>query len=446
MGYRSRWLVGFFLALSVGAVADTPDFWYAAKGSTEASLDFTFAVEFTPRGAPSAAVVQQAIEAQVLHLFGPMAAATTPAVPKTDHRITDVKVAKKEGEAGVYRASYRYQGTIVVHNGPRTRYDILLPIRPGKIFEQALITKGNKTVNPCTDPHYQEKSDFWYFWNPEQAGCRLKEGEHYARVRGAIERNPNTRLTYPEYDRLLDEKGRVRIDVFFGMDDSAHSPDPTHSNDWNGIAFRSFRKNLVGMGFTEQVLTKDEVKKLLGSRVSAVPYMSTFTWAGKHAPIVVRAFFGPTGPDERSLAFHLLLADALNRSSIVIHDGHSGLGNALDLESLERKRRFRLTPNVNRYQIYYFNSCTSYPYYTRDFFGRKRTAKDPRGTKNLDIITNGLATPFDPNATANVAIVRAVQRWAAGYPAPSYQRLADLLTEDVLLGVNGDEDNPATRP
>ncbi len=442
-----RWsLVALLVAGALAFAGEEPQFWYTAKGSTEASLDFNAAVEFTPRGAPDASKVQQAIEAQVLHLFGPMAAALAPAVPKTDHRITDVKVEKVEGEAGVYRATYHYQGTIVVHNGPRTRYDILLPIRPGKIYEQSLVKKGAYLFNVCTDPHYQAKSDFWYFWNPEQAGCPLQEGVHFARVRGAIERSPNTRLTYPEYDRLVDAKGIVRVDVFFGMDDSTHSPDPIHSGDWNAAAFRNFRKTLVSLGFDEKVLTTEEIRKILVSRVSTVPYLSTFSWTGKKASIVVRAFFGPTSLDEHSLAFHLLLADAFARSSVVIHDGHSGLGTTLDLEAIEQLRRFQLKPNPKRYQIYYFNSCTSYPYYQRDFFARKRTTADPSGTRQLDIVTNGLAAPFDPGATANLALIRAVQRWSAGYAPPSYQRLAELLTEDVLLGVNGDEDNPSSRP
>ncbi len=443
MGWVSQFFIVSILFTSA-AFAEGPDTWFTAKGSTEAILDFDATVDFVPRGTPDGAYVLKAIESQVLHLFGPMGAAKTPAVPKTDHQITNVKL--KKGEKGSYTASYHYNGTIAVESGPRTRYDIILPIRPGKIYEEGLVQVGSRVTVPCTDPHYQEKSDFWYFWNPNQRGCRLKEGEHYYRVKGAIERLPNQKLTYPEYNRLVDDKGRVRVDIFFGMDDGTHSQDPMKSQDLNAKNFRGFRKTIFAMGFTEKQLSHDEVKTLLGRTVVPQPAIFAYSWQGKNAAIQIRAFYGPTGIWEHSIGYHLLLADALARSSVVIYDGHSGLGSNSDIVEIEKLRKFRLQPATDRYQIYYFNSCSSYPYYLRDFFGRKRTSKDPKGTKNLDILANGLQTPFDETSSSNLVLVRAVQRWAAGYPAPSYQRMAELVAEDTLFGVNGDEDNPSSRP
>jgi len=441
---RFRRALAVSLVLASTAIADDPATWFTAKGSTEAVLDFNGTVEFFPRGTPDGAFVLKAIESQVLHLFGPMGAASTPAVPKTDHRITDVKV--KKGERGSYTATYHYSGTILVEAGPRTRYDIILPIRPGKIFEEAIVEVGGRKTLPCTDPHYPDRADFWYFWNPFQRGCKLKENENFYRIKGAIERIPNQRLTYPEYDRLVDDKGRIRVDMFFGMDDGTHSQDPLQSGDLNAKTFRGFRKTVLAMGFTEKQLTHDEVKTLLGRTVVPQPAIFAYSWQGKKASVQIRAFYGPTGIWEHSIGFHLVLADALARSSIVIYDGHSGLGTNSDLEEIEKKSKFRMQPSQDRYQIYYFNSCSSYPYYTRDFFGRKRNARDPKGTKNLDILANGLQTPFDETSSSNLVLVRAVQRWAAGYPAPSYQRMAELVAEDTLFGVNGDEDNPSSRP
>lgn len=57
----------------------------------------------------------------------------------------------------------------------------------------------------------------------------------------------------------------------------------------------------------------------------------------------------------------------------MIYNGHSGLGGHLDLKAIADLQGFRIAPNKNRYQIYFFNSCTSYTYDNTTYFNRKRT-------------------------------------------------------------------------
>jgi hypothetical protein len=164
----------------------------------------------------------------------------------------------------------------------------------------------------------------------------------------------------------------------------------------------------------------------------------------KHREVTIEilVFFGPTGIDEESAAFHYYFKDALENSAVMMYDGHSGLGGHLDLAGIESMRGFRFAPAKNRYQVYFFNSCSSYTYYNDMYFSRKRTQKDEDGTKNLDIMTNGLATYFSTIQDANGALIKAIDTWASSGKWTSYQELAKQIDSDNLFGVNGDEDNP----
>ena len=106
--------------------------------------------------------------------------------------------------------------------------------------------------------------------------------------------------------------------------------------------------------------------------------------------------------------------------------------------------KFRFDPN--RYQIFFFNSCSSYTYYNTLYFNRKRDGRrglDAKGTLNLDILANGSSTEF--GVETDLDLVKAVILWARIGQWTSYQTLARRLDVGNLFAVNGDEDNP-TQP
>jgi hypothetical protein len=129
-----------------------------------------------------------------------------------------------------------------------------------------------------------------------------------------------------------------------------------------------------------------------------------------------------------------------------MYGGHSGLGGHLDMPSMERMEGFTLTPPKDRYQIYYFNSCTSWTYYNLPYLRRKATESDPKGSKNLDILANGLETYFTVMGPTIAAVAQAVDMWASGQGAMSYQNLARAIDSQNLFGIVGDEDNPTVAP
>ncbi len=162
----------------------------------------------------------------------------------------------------------------------------------------------------------------------------------------------------------------------------------------------------------------------------------------------MQIFFGATGADENSRPFHYFLRKSLQDSAVLIYNGHSGLGGHLDLTEIVRLRGFKkMELNPEAYQIFFFNSCTSYTYYNSRFFQKKRKPNqsvDPKGTKNLDILANGLSTSFDSDINTDMALVNAIHVWVKQGQRTSYKTMARRIDTDNLFTVNGDEDNPTS--
>ena len=425
----------FVVLACVSAIQAKESIFYSGSDSTEAVMTFQHFVEIDSSTVPSSKKAGEKIESQLNHLFGPMGEAEFKAVPRGNHKISNISITKVSGSK--YKASYDYAGTIVLQNGPTAEFQIVLPNNPDTIYASAM--SGSK--NPCTDPHYQSEGDFWYFWNPAKPGCKLRENEDYQKIEAKIQRITNTVQTYPEYDRLVDD-GKIEFTVLMGMDNPKLGRDPNKSKDINADNFVEIKNKLNSWGYTGRKWTKKEIKTFTGKTFKKTPYVEEFSKKIGSLNIFVTVFFGPSGIDEDSTAFHHFFKSGLEKSSVTIYDGHSGLGGHLDLGSIESTEGFTIAPKQNRYQIYFFNSCSSYTYYNTMFFDRKITSSDPHGTKNLDILTNGLSTYFNVMHDTNMALIQAVDEWASGKSRLSYQAIAKEIDSGNLFGINGDEDNP----
>jgi hypothetical protein len=421
---------------------------YAASKSTEATYSFKAQVEASSRSTPDDARAREAIEAQVQHLFGPWSLADVKAVPKQDHTIA-VESIERTGP-GRYLISYSFEGTIALENikgvndGETGTYAAYLPVNPSKVFASAM--RGER--NPCTDDHYQSEGDFWYFWapSPMRPGCRLLEGTDYVVVQGSYKRIPNTRVTYPEYHRMADPvTGAIEATLFFGLNEPEdNSKDPDQSQDINAENYLKVREELRDLGFSVERLD-DAAKSKLVRKEDARAESFTVERLSKdtpRGPIHVLMYFGATGIDEESHAFHALYKLALEKNTFMLYNGHSGLGGHLDLASISEVSGISIHLPRDRYQVFFFNSCTSYTYYNLDYLKRKRTSQDPEGTKNLDIFANGLSTAFYVMQDSDMVLLRAIDLWATQGIWTSYQDMAKAIDSDNLFGVNGDQDNP----
>jgi hypothetical protein len=119
---------------------------------------------------------------------------------------------------------------------------------------------------------------------------------------------------------------------------------------------------------------------------------------------------------------------ALSRGDVVIYNGHSYIGyGPLDPDN------FKNTRFPSSYQLFFFDSCVSYNYYEKDFFTLKEG-----GSKNLDLITNGLEAPEWMSGEAEGKFL---VKFLSGQN-PSYQVLLEAAkATDSLRVVDGEIDN-----
>jgi hypothetical protein len=435
------------LAASTAAAAP-----YYGKRSSEARFRFEGRVESSrlasQPGTPTEDQALELIEDQLQHLFGPWSVTRAKAVPSGRHEIVIRAIRARRNRPTVI--DYSYEGVIVLESvpgetgGTTGSFDAILPVDPDTIYSAGLVAGRNA----CTDSHYNGESDFWYFWAPapHHEDCPLVEGRDFFTLRGRFSRIPNTRTTYPEYHRLADPKtGVIEVNAFFGMDDpSRHSADPDRSGDINARSYRELRSELEGMGYSLERLDGAEQLKLIRDPVvfSKGHTLERLIRKTRRGIIRIHLFFGATAIEEESRMFHLLYRRALEQSSVLLYNGHSGLGGHLDLSSIEEVDGIDIDLPRDRYQIYFFNSCSSYTYYNRSYFSRKRSSQDRAGSRNLDILANGLATYFELENETDLALLRAIDAWANTGTWTSYQTLAGTIDSDNLFGVNGDEDNP----
>jgi hypothetical protein len=427
----------------LGLMAVSPAQAYFGFQSSEAKLTFDAFVEVTSEAPLTTEEQNTTVAKHFDFLFGDLALNDTKGGPKNDGVGTVTKVESiKHG----YRIYYSYEGTVVLENGPRTHLTIELP---NNIHEMYLKTKASGKTNPCTDSDYPDEPDFSYFWSPKQPGCKkvIRPGEDYQVIDARIERLPNTEHTRPDYERLPDDNGEIHISLLMGLNDSDDIRNPIESegtkyDDLNAINFRKIRKHLLhDLGFeSEGPWPHDQIRQVVEHDVRPLPYVEDFTheYNGARAKkITVTMFFGPTDLTEDSWAFDYFYKRAIEKSALIVFDGHTGMGTNLTLPILEKKMDTTFNVPTDRYQILYANSCSSYGYYNLDFFKRKNR-------RNLNVITAGLETPFDGGVRTDVGIIEAIHGWAARGTMVGFKTLMHRLESDNMAGVNGDEDNPTT--
>ena len=90
--------------------------------------------------------------------------------------------------------------------------------------------------------------------------------------------------------------------------------------------------------------------------------------------------------------------------------------------------------NHNQYQIYGFFGCSSYSYYNLSYFEAKASNADPDGTKNTDIITNGVTGSFHDMADFNIKTVMPILNWSARGSKMTWQQIIGSSSKKYLTG------------
>ncbi len=432
------WFVSMaYLSTCKTASKDGSDLKFYGTDNQSAIMTFDADLDFElPRGVKSQvdlskpdvkSQILELIDLQVRHLYGTFSVhdefRNNPGIVEgkgeTLLRSSSVDPGKGRG-----RIRYTHKDRVVfkksVFRGDKPTIKFQLPRDPVAIYSRGLDPDGR--FNLCTDEHYNSEGDFWYFWHPTKRGCPIGSGDLQL-VTGNLAPIPNTKKTYPDYDKLLGDNGNgkaVKIMYLVGVDENFKAGD-LGSNSYRE-AFDLLRQNNF------------KVK-------SSIRRRSSLTYSTPDYDVEVDMRLVNPGTDQ----FVKAAAEGLETADIFIYDGHSGLGGYLYVDRFQQVLGRPLNLNKEKSQIFYFNGCSTFAYYNLDYFKLKSSSADPKGIKFLDVITTSIGATFDIGARHDAVVITNLVNGSR----PSWQTIMDQVykadrRQTALTHVNGDEDNPST--
>ena len=283
----------------------------------------------------------------------------------------------------------------------------------GTVFTAKAPIKPYSTMSDggdrCADPdgHMSlDQSVYWYLWNPDKQGCDIPMQDLTITVSKML---PSGKVTYPEYDRLVQD-GRITMVILFGqIDDDLTDSDPGMRN------MKRLASWLKEGGFTEQTPAQVPKGKRFSKTVSGVEVIVDL-----YSPYD----FGGLGDMGNFPNFQ----KALSEHEIVAYDGHSMLG-ASDFWSRPDYPDF--------YQIYLYGGCLGYEYYVRPILAGKG------GWENVDIVSSVVEVSADANYYATPVLAKIM--WALGnnYGASWKDLLVEIRKRvyDSTFGASGVREN-----
>jgi hypothetical protein len=414
---------------------------------------------------------------------------------KRDVQVID---AGLPGDAGKPMTEVRYtyvdNGLVPVSMARRTSI-------AGAMLSKGTYYNGPKVVKECTE-NSEHSRDYpnWYEFNPTLASCKkamkaeaavidadtakLKAGTAPKIAKSLVDRTylpitvtlgadkTNKGTTWPEYDRLYTggvQANKLVLGFMYGMiDDDPSKPEADYNfGEWmthldlvfkarpgfklvksepaidlstvtlpggakvTGITFEQIiRWKLDNTGWPASVAAADRPALLAAAAKKLYQVSLTFeapvkvkigAAAEKAFTIAVLTYFGV----ESDTATH---KRAIKASDVYLYNGHSYIGSGpLD------PGNFSAADFPASYQIFFIDGCVSYNYYEKDYLPLKSG-----GTKNLDLITNGLEAP---SYRSGYALGRFSAALIDG-SFPSYQALLKAAAAtDPMRVVDGEVDN-----
>jgi hypothetical protein len=410
----------------------------------------------------------------------------------------DVKVVDPAGGAArdMVEVKYTYKDNAVVAVSYANRSSAPLALMNPNYRAQL-----ERVMTECTpnDKHAREfASSAWYIFEPNLPHCQeaIRTEQEKVDADRARLQNPQTEVpksqvdrlyipitaqlgadktnsgnSYPDYHRLY--KGGVKQDklvvsLVFGMIDHDNKNGPSGDFNW-GELMTALDLVMEAQGDFKQVTGPDAVDlgrfELPSGRVVESPSFADLVrlktggsslglaaqdaselqklfaqrvlgkWVAIEKPIRVKV-----GDEaERDFAIQILFyfgagssstphKYATKNSDVFIYNGHSSIGyGPLD------PRNFSAADFPSSYQIMWMDGCVSYNYYHKDYIPLKEG-----GTKNLDLITNGLEAPAWRGGTANGKFLVAL---LDGAPSSYRDLLLAAHDTEAMRVVDGELDN-----
>ncbi|MBG08267.1 MAG: hypothetical protein CME68_05880 [Halobacteriovoraceae bacterium] len=443
-------------------------FSYYGRYATEAKLTFKAEVEFFSKKRVTLKLVKsdkrlnrhihKVIKKQVEHLMGYFQSSSVGKIigskgsPGEEFTIDTLSV-KKSRSKNNWVLTYFFDGKAafekkVFGSKKSIQIPLRLPKNPKTIYK--LSKKGTKT--PCTDEEYNSQEDFFYFWDIYKKGCPLKKDfKNVPLITASLKPLKNTRWSYPEYDKIYGDNGNGRdliIYTFFGYMDSLKDTDRPNRKDESYQAYQKVKKTLIKRGM--KVVRQEDSFRIYPEDVpyskrfsenedfdiyDGANYISTLSkkirFRGKSINLKINLILADTDINSEDETFHHYYEKALRNADIIEYEGHSGLGANLSLKKLDIKRL-----NKKKYQLYFFNACSTYKYFNNEYLKAKG------GSENLDIILSGLPTYGDSASNNSLAFLETFLE----AKSLTFQTIVSRIEDSsdggpYLYSVVGDHDN-----
>ncbi len=355
------------------------------------------------------------------------------------------------------KVSYMFDDIVVFNKDlKKSKIELWLPKARSGIYamglgEVSVDVEGQpvkKTKNLCTDEKYNSESDFWYFWNPEIKGCPATFKTGLNRVQATLTPVPNTLNKYPLFGKLgttpsSGKNGKKLIYIAQGVDKNYDETD---------VGTKSFFDTV-----NELLKTGFEETKRINDGDSGKHWVLEKSESGYdieiHIGLLKSKLYEDGGwVDNKSFIDYTRMG--LMTADVFIYNGHSGLGGTLPPS--------RLVPLdlPTKYQVFFFNGCSTYSYYNDNYFEKKKEATDRPGSERLEIVTTGLESFFgvQPFVTASLindliatknhgkweTIIKNLYSQTSKFRyGETNQWQMDPKKYSAQFQVNGDEDNPS---
>ena len=416
----------FFLSFPIAS-----SFSYYGRYAVETKLTFKGEVEFFSKKRVNFKSVQsnkrlknhiqKTIKKQIDHLMGYFQSTYAlntigfKGSPSEDYKTKPLSV-KKSRSKNHWVLTYVFDGKAtfekrIFGSKKSIKISLRLPKNPKTIYK--ISKRGHR--NLCTDEEYDSKEDFFYFWDLSKKGCSLENDfKNVPLIKATLKPLKNTRWSYPEYDKIYGDNGNGQdliIYTFFGYMDSPKDTDTPNKRDESYKAFQKVKNSLIERGMETikqesafRIFPEDvPYSKHFGENENFViydgsNYTSTLTkkvrFRGKSVNLKIHLLLSDTDINSDDDTFRYFYEKALRTADIIEYEGHSGLGANLSLEKLEISKLSK-----KKYQLYFFNACSTYNYFNNEYLKAKG------GPKNLDIILSGLPTYGDSASNNSLAFL-----------------------------------------
>lgn len=419
---------------SIGCTADAPGGDADNAAPAGAEDDYTSAsaklldMEFDGEVLTAGGSPEQTIKDQMLFTIGQLNGRT--GVGRLDKLALSNVRSTRQGDL----TKITYHAKLPVSLTKNTRisrsYTMILPRRADWAGQEAFYQKYSPSEKSCTDwgAHDLETGIYWYYYRPEQSGCRIEDAD-VVRARATVRVSPeNSTNKYPEYDKIWADNTLDVIAIFGKVEDG------TTTESDRGIWSHNHFVSTMRAELPNATVTPANTPARPGVQFPDVTIESTLANGKK----VRLTSFLVDNVREGGPAFEARYKALSAKADVIVYNGHAGLGQ--NVRALARMGQFE----ARKYQIIYMNGCDTFAY-VDGYLAQSRAQlnpDDPTGTKYMEIITNSMPPNWDSLPNNTMSMVKDLMKVEAPV---KYADLLGHFDQSGFVAVTGEEDN-AFRP